>query len=262
MPPDHLDELPFEPVEENVEKMKKWLLDRYGSSTFNTCEHQMLPDMEGPPIQMHVDPNARPVSVNTPAKVPIHWEKRVEEDLERDEAFGIIEKVPYGEPSTWCHRVVFTRKDNGQPRRTVDLSPLSKHCVREVHGMKSPFEQAKGIPANTWRTVTDAWNGFHSVPLREEDRHLTTFLSPNGQRYRYMRAPQGYASSGDGYNRRFSDVLGGFERHKRCVDDTIHYDGIDKMRRHWWRTIDLLTLLGRNGIILNPDKLQFCQREV
>ena len=66
--------------------------------------------------------------------------------------------------------MVLTRKENGSPLHTVDLSPL--HCIREVHSSKSPFELARGVPANTWRTVTDAWNGYHSVPLREHDRPL------------------------------------------------------------------------------------------
>ena len=162
--------------------------------------------------------------------------------VKRDEALGVIEKVPYGEPSTWCHRMVVTRKENGDPKRTVDLSPLNKHCIREVHAMKPPFELAKGIPPNTWRTVTDAWNGFHSIPLHKDDRHLTTFLSHWGPRYRYLMAPQGYASSGDGYNRRLDDILSDFERHKRCVDDNIHYD--DDLEQHWWRTIELLELMG------------------
>ena len=76
----------------------------------------------------------------------------------------------------------------GEARRTVDLSPLNKHCLREVHAMRSPFELAKGVPEKTWRTVVDAWNSFHSVPLRNEDKHLTTFITPWG-RFRYLRAP-------------------------------------------------------------------------
>ena len=31
--------LPFSPQPKNIEKMKKWLLNRYASSTFNTCPH-------------------------------------------------------------------------------------------------------------------------------------------------------------------------------------------------------------------------------
>ena len=58
----------------------------------------------------------------------------------------------------------------------------------------------------TWKTVTDAWNGYHSVPLRESDRKLTTFITPWG-RWRYKRLPQGFVSSQDGYNRRYDAIL-------------------------------------------------------
>ena len=125
--------------------------------------------------------------------------------------------------------------------------------------MESPFHLARRVPKGTWKTVTDAWNGYHSVPLRESDRNLTTFITPFG-RWRYTRAPQGFLSSGDGYNRRFDAILSSFERKERCVDDTIHYDF--DLEQHWWRTIDLLTCAGRAGIVLNPTKFQFSERDV
>ena len=194
--------LPFDPVPQNNQRMKQWLLQQYGSSTFNTCPHKPLQEMAGPPIEIHLDEGAKPRVCSTPASIPLHWQKRVEEDLKRDEALGIIERVPYGVPVTWCHRMVVARKHDGSPRRTVDLSPLNKFCQREVYSSESPFFLARRIPKGTWKTVTDAWNGYHSVPLRETDRHLTTFITPFG-RWRYTRAPQGYLSSGDGYNKRF-----------------------------------------------------------
>ena len=117
------------------------------------------------------------------------------------------------------------------------------------------------MPKHTWKTVTDAWNGYHSVPLREADRHLTTFITPYG-RWRYARAPQGFLSSGDGYNRRFDAILSDFERKERCVDDTIHYDTDTELEAHWWRTIELLICLGQSGIVSNPDKFQFARKTV
>ena len=87
--------------------------------------------------------------------------------------------------------------------------------------------------------VTDAWNGYHSVPLRKSDWHLTTFITPFGY-WHYTRAPEGFLSSGDGYNHCFDAVLSTFECKEHCIDDTIHHD-ID-LEQHWWRTIDLLTL--------------------
>ena len=116
-----------------------------------------------------------------------------------------------------------TRKDDGSPRRTVDLSPMNKHCEREIHTSKSPFNLARSVPDNSVKTVYDAWNGYHSVPIREEDRHLTTFTTPWGL-FRYKRAPQGFISSGDGYNRRFDDLTAHMPRMERCVDDTLIHD--------------------------------------
>ena len=239
--------------------MKEWLLDRYKSSTFNTCPHRPLPCMDGPPIEIHVDISAKPKACHTPANIPLHWQQCVQDDLLRDEALGVIERVPYGEPVTWCHRMVVTRKHDGTPRRTVDLSPLNKYCKRETFATETPFQLARKIPKGTWKTVTDAWNGYHSVPLREADKHLTTFITPFG-RWRYTRAPQGFVSSGDGYNRRFDSITSHFDRKERCVDDTIHYDG--DLEEHWWRTIDFLTIMGQSGIVLNPDKFQFAEKIV
>ena len=155
--------------------------------------------------------------------------------------------------------MVITRKHDGSPRRTVDLSQLNKFCKRETHAFEAPFHLARRVPRNTWKTVTDAWNGYHSVPLQDSDRHLTTFITPLGK-WRYTRAPQGFLSSGDGYNRRFSAIIADFVRKERCVDDTIFYD--DSLQQHWWRTIEFLTLVGGAGIVLNPEKFQFAERSV
>ena len=258
-PPRRPQSLPFPCSPENNEKMREWLLDRYASSTFNTCPHRPLPTMDGPPVEIHLDEAATPRACHTAASIPLHWQDKVHQDLLRDEALGVIERVPYGEPVTWCHRMVVTRKHDGTPRRTVDLSPLNRHCRRETFTTESPFHLARRIPGNSWKTVTDAWNGYHSAPLRESDRHLTTFITPFG-RWRYCRAPQGFLSSGDGYNRRFDAILSDFERKERCVDDTVHHDM--ELDTHWWRTMEFLETVGRSGIVLNPDKFQFSRKEV
>ena len=152
-PPQSL--LPFPCTPENNAKMQAWLLDRYAASTFNTCPHCPLHCMAGPPIEIHVDPLAKPVACHTPATIPLHWQQKVHDDLLRDEAMGILEKVPHGEPTQWCHRMVITRKHDGSPRRTVDLSLLNKFCKRETQAFEAPFHLARRVPRNTRKTVTD-----------------------------------------------------------------------------------------------------------
>ena len=259
VPPPCPDELPFPCTPENSARMRDWLLNRYGSSTFNTCPHQQLSRMDGPPVEIHIKDDAVPVAHHKAIPVPIHWRDQVYADIARDVALNVIEPVPLGEPSDWCHHMVVARKHDGSPRRTVDLSPLNKFCKRETHNPEQLFHIVRRVPRDTWKTVVDAWNGYHSLPLRESDRHLTTFVTPIG-RFRYKRAPQGFLSSGDGYNRCFDTILADFNRKERIVDDTLHYD--TDLTEHWWRTIDLLTLIGNSGVVVNPKKFQFAQKEV
>ena len=161
---------------------------------------------DDPPMQVFIDPDATPTTVHTPAVVPIHWREDVKEQLDKDVRLGVIEKVPPNSPVTWCHRAFWTAKTDGTPRRVVDLQALNKHCGRDTHYVVPPFQQARAIPPRTWRTVTDAWNGFHSVLVREEDRHYFTFIIEHG-RYRYCIAPQGYQASNDAYSHRYDWVI-------------------------------------------------------
>ena len=259
MPPERPASLPFPVCPENNEKMKAWIGETYKASTWNKCTHQVLKGVTGPPLKLHVDPNAKPKAVHTPYKIPLNWEEEVKKQLLDDVNLGVLEFVPHGEPSEWCHPMVVTRKSDGGPRRCVDMSSLNKSCQRETHHVKPPFDQARSIPPNTWKSVTDAWNGFHCVPLAEEDRAKTTFITLIG-RLRYLMAPQGAVASGDGYSRRFDEVIADVVRKTKCVDDTAQWD--DDLETHWWRMIDFVELCGRNGIILNFNKFQFAQREI
>ena len=135
-------ELPFPCTPENNQKMKEWLIEKFSKSTFNKCPHHPIPTMSGPPLEIHLNDHAKPYCNHKANPVPIHWQEKVHEDLLRDEKLGVIERVPYGEPVEWCHRMVITRKHDGTPRRTVDLSHLNKQCRRETHTSESPFHVA------------------------------------------------------------------------------------------------------------------------
>ena len=46
------------------------------------------------------------------------------------------------------------------------------------------------------------------------------------------------------------------------MDDTLLYDSSTSLSDHWWRVIDFLECCANNGIILNPNKFQFCEKTV
>ena len=82
-----------------------------------------MPMMKCEPLELHVDPTAKPVAVHKPAIVPIHWRNKVYRDLECDVQIRVLERVSPNTPVTWCSRMVVAAKSDGSPRRTVDLQP-------------------------------------------------------------------------------------------------------------------------------------------
>ena len=179
--------------------------------------------MAGSSIKIYGIPSAKPIEFHTPASISLHWQQQVHADLFRVEALRILEKVRYGKPTQYYHRMVITIKHDGTSRRTVDFLQLNKFCRRETFAWEKPLKLGCHVPSNNWKTVTDAWNEYHSVPLRESDRHLIIFIT-SFRRWGYTRTPQGFLSSGDGYNRRFAAILFDFMRKERCVDDTVFFD--------------------------------------
>lgn len=258
-PPPLPTSLPFPATEENREKLEEWLLNYYKSSTFNTCEHQTLPMMSGPPMKLIIKDDATPVAYHTPIPVPVHWQEEVKAGLDQDVQLGVIEPVPIGTPVSWCHRMVVCAKKSGKPRRTVDFQALNRYATRETHHTQSPFHQARMVPPKTKKTTFDAWNGYHSIALDPQDRDLTTFITPWG-RYRYRVCPQGYVASGDAYTRRFDEIVSDVENKSKVIDDTIMWS--TSVEESFYQAANWLDICGKNGIVLNPTKFAFAKDTV
>ena len=169
------------------------------------------------------------------------------------------EKVPAGEPTVWCAHMVVVPKANGKPRRTIDYQELNKYCVRETHHTRVPFDMVSSVPKQTYKTTLDAFWGFHQVPLAEDSRPLTTFITPWG-RYRYLRTPMGHCSASDAYTKRYDDAVVDIERKFKCVDDVLLFD--HSIEQAFWHCWEYLEACGRAGVTLSPEKFNFCKREV
>ena len=259
--PERPEELPFAATAENIPKLKDWLLHAFSASAFNTCTHQPLQTMTGTPAGVKFKEGAEPYAIHTPIPVPHHWKKQVKADIDRDVRLGIIEAVPQGTPTEWCSRMVVAAKKDGSPRRTVDLQRLNSATLRETHHTPGPFNLVSTVPAGTRKTVLDAWNGYHSLPLSDEARDATTFITEWG-RFRYCRAPMGFHASGDAYTRRFDDITVGEPRMVRCIDDSLLWDPADDIAAAFWHAFDYIKLCADNGVVFNQEKFVFAEESV
>ena len=77
--------------------------------------------------------------------------------------------------------MVITPKKDGTPRRTINLSALTRAGIRETHHTRSAAKIARTVPANKLKSTLDCVNGYHGVELAQEDRLKTKFITEWGK---------------------------------------------------------------------------------
>ena len=111
-PPSRQD-VEIEFTEEKSERLSKWIVDYYSSSTFNQCNTQPLPLMKStPPLSLMIDPGAKPISNKRCYQVPVHFKEKVLKSLETDVKLGVCERVPPNTEDIWCSPMIITPKKN------------------------------------------------------------------------------------------------------------------------------------------------------
>lgn len=150
-------------------------------------------------------------------------------------------------------------KKNGDPHHVVDLRAVNSATLRRTHVTEPPFRQAMSIPPNTWRFSSDALNGYHSIPIDIRKWHITTFLIPWG-RMRYLIAPQGSISSGDGYTYWYDLLIRHMTRIKKCVEDVLGWSS--SILQLFYDTAHFLYHNNSHGVIQNPLKFIWGRQQI
>jgi len=248
--------LPDQPSSKQREDIRQRLVAEFSDVFAVDTE---LKCMSGPPMKIHIKPDAEPFAVHTARPIPYALRDAVHDQLRDMEAKGII--TPIGdEPSQWCHPLVIVPKANGGVRICVDLTKLNKHVSRAHYPLKTPKDSVASVPASAqYFSTLDATTGYWQLPLAPECQELTTFITPWG-RFRFLRSPMGLVSTGDEYCRRGDIALSGIENLEKVVDDMLAYDA--GFPEHVARVWTVLSRCRAQGITLNPTKFRFAEDEV
>ena len=122
------------------------------------------------------------------------------------ESQGIILRVEA--PTDWCSGMVVVRKADGNVRICVDFTKLNENVKRENFPLPV-IDQTLGMLAGVkYFTKLDANSSFWQIPLADESKPLTCFITPFG-RYVFNRLPYGLCSASEFFQRRMSQILDG-----------------------------------------------------
>ena len=118
--------------------------------------------MSGPPVQILLKERVKSSSV------ALHLKKKAKENLDRDQWLGVIRKLTLSTMTEQCAMLVWVTKPNGELRYTIDLVRLNNASKRQLNMTTMSFQQASKVPEVIFKTVMDAWNGYHSVAVHED----------------------------------------------------------------------------------------------
>ena len=94
-------------------------------------------------------------------------------------------------------------------RFATDFTYLNRQLIRTVHPTLSAWDAIhnRELCKANYLSTFDCKKGYWQVPLAEECRDLTNLICSFGK-FRYKRAPSGFISSGDSYNKRCDQSQG------------------------------------------------------
>ena len=173
------------------------------------------------------------------------------------EALGVISQVD--QPTDWCSGMVAVPKKSGSVRICVDLQRLNESVLREVHPLPRVEETLAQLAGAKVFSKLDANSGFWQIPLEEESRLLTTFLTPFG-RFCFNKLPFGICSASEHFQKQMSRLLEGLEGVVCQVDDVLVH--APDQKSHDARLNAVLTRMKEKGVTLNREKCSFSQTQL
>ena len=213
--------------------------------------------MKGDPVRIRLKPDAQPYNLATPRRISAPLLKPLQEELNRMVANDII--TPITEPTEWCSPIVVVLKKTGRIRLCVDYKRLNQSVMREQFIMPTVDEISSKLAGSTVFSALDCSQSFWQLPLHEDDRKYTCFITPFG-RYVMNRLPYGLNSSTEILQRRLNTALEDIPGVIVDVDDMLIYARNEVEHD---KILDrVLERIRSLGLKLNKSKCKFRVRTV
>ena len=178
-------------------------------------------------------------------------------EIKRMESLKVIS--PVDGPSQWRAGMVVVPKSSGKVRICVDMKPLNENFEREFHPLLAVDKTIAQLSGATVFMKLDANSGFWQIPLAQESRPLTTFITPFG-RYQFNVLPFGITCAPELFQKRMNALLKDLDGVLCLMDDVLVYG--KSQSEHDDRLVAVLNRIEECGMMLNSGKCEFAKAQV
>ena len=205
---------------------------------------------------LHVKPNATPKFFK-PRPVPYAIREAMENELDRLESVGIIEKVEHSE---WAAPVVPVPKGDGKLRLCGDYKvTINPQLMVDKYPLPRPEDLMARLAGGEKFTKLDLSQAYQQVPLDQNYRKYVTINTVKGL-YRYTRLPFGIASAPSLFQRIMDTMLQDIPNTICYLDDILVTGKSDD--DHLRNLEEVLKRLSSSGLRLKKSKCSLMKESV
>lgn len=209
-------------------------------------------------VKLHIDQHVQPVAQHY-RRVPFHVRKDIENQLQKDEELGVIEKATG--PTPWVSPVVVVPKPKqpGKVRVCVDMRSANTAIKREHHATPTLDELKTELSGAKFFSKLDLNQGYNQIELDESSRYITTFATHKGL-YRYRRLFFGVNSASEIFQEQIRQALTGLKGVVNISDDILCYGC--SQQEHDTNLRALFQRLREKGLTIHAEKCKFNQKSI
>jgi len=187
--------------------------------------------------------------------LPYALREQVDKEIDSMLASEIIE------PSTasYASPIVVVKKPDGSNRICFDFRKLNKITVFDPDPMPQMSDIFAELSGSLYYSKFDFCNGYWQVPMVEEDKDLTTFITHRGL-YRFKVMPFGLVNAPATFSRIMRKLLDGLRDLHNYLDDVLGHNGDRPTHLHALR--EFFVRVREASLALKPTKCFFGYTEL
>ena len=176
-----------------------------------------------------------------------------------NEISSLLEKgIIVPSTSQWSSPIVPLIKPDGSIRLCVDFRKLNAITQPDPYCMPLVEELIARVGEAKYLSKMDLSKGFYQVPLAEEDRENTAFVTTGGK-FEFTRMPFGLRNALATFQRLVDRVLGGLEAFAApYIDDIIIFS--NDCKQHFGHIREVIGRLQQAGLTAMPAQCKWAKR--
>ncbi|CAF4626058.1 unnamed protein product, partial [Rotaria sp. Silwood2] len=200
--------------------------------------------------------NHPPISVR-PYYRTVEQRKELQQEVDK----LLLDLIVRPSTSPWSSPVILKKKPDGTFRFLIDFRRLNSITKKDAYPQPSPEELIYRLSGHTYFTKLDLKSGYFQIPISEEDKEKTAFVTPDGH-YEFNVLPQGLMNAPASFQRVMNNLLatGRWDYVVVYLDDIVIFS--HSLQEHKHHVDEVLSVLNKAHFTVSPAKCIIAAKQI